>query len=44
MTTKQYENPGLTELPAYKELENHFKLASKFNIRELFENEENRNE
>ena len=44
MTNKRTEKPTSTELPAYQDLENHFKLMSKLNMRHLFETDDKRDE
>jgi len=42
--SKKHITPTLTELPAYKELENHFKLISRLNMRHLFDTDYKRDE
>lgn len=44
MTTKRKEQPTLTELPAYQELEDHFKLTSMLKMRHLFATDDKRDE
>jgi len=42
--SKKNKTPTLTELPAYQELQSHFKLISELNMRHLFDTDEKRDE